>query len=142
MIKFYVAGKFEEKERTRRMIAELRKLGWHCAHDWTWGNEAPDEMELRDIAIWERNAASSCNVLVLLGHRNGRGSFVEAGCALGQAIPVLMVTDDAGRYTAPLYHPLVSVFQTDEKLVDALRTGKVDSIDDADAGDNWRGIDG
>lgn len=118
MKSFYVAGKFEDKERVRNMIAALRGLGWHCTFDWTKGPSEVGTDELRDIALWEVKAASECDVLVLLSHPNGKGSYFEAGCAVAMGKPVWMVPYKEGqRATALLYHPLVTFFDDDQALV-------------------------
>lgn len=111
MKSFYVAGKFEDKARVRRMIAELRAVGWHCTFDWTQGQTEVSDDELRDIAIWEVRAASECDVLILLSHPNGKGSYFEAGCAVAMGKSVWLVPHDpVSRATALLHHPLVIVF--------------------------------
>lgn len=117
-MKFYVAGKFEDKERVREMIAALRQLGWHCTFDWTYGPAVVSDRALRDIAIWETRAASECDVLVLLSHPSGKGSYFEAGCAVASGKEVWMVPYEEGRRaTALLYHPLVRYFDTDVAVV-------------------------
>jgi nucleoside 2-deoxyribosyltransferase len=98
-VKVYVAGKFQEKERVRRVQALVREYGHEITCDWTVEDDSLFDGEaLR--AYWRRCAQDdvagvrACDALILLPHARGKGLWVELGIALALNKRVIVVGFD------------------------------------------------
>jgi nucleoside 2-deoxyribosyltransferase len=86
-MKIYVAGKWEDWERVRRVQDALKERGHTITHDWT--REAVSEHP-REKAILDVRAASEADAVVAVLEQDlqYRGTYVEIGVALGKGVPV------------------------------------------------------
>ena len=108
MSRVYVAGKWEDREKVRRVQARLRALGDTITHDWTNSREIDREEALRDI-----EGVKQCDMLVavLSEEYNHRGTWVEIGAALALGRPVYIIGNGGPCiFTA---HPLVTHIEED-----------------------------
>ncbi len=107
-MKIYVAGKWEERNICKGVMAALEDSGCKITHDWT----ASDEKEnLAQSALDDINGVKNADVLVFIaieGHHY-RGSFVEMGAALALGKPVIVVGAATDVETCIfINHPLVT----------------------------------
>jgi hypothetical protein len=93
MIKAYVAGKFEEKDEARKLMADLGRLGVSITHDWTVFDINNDDKS--ECAIHDANGVLDADFLAVVAdkHLPYKGSYVEFGIALGRNIPVYVIGD-------------------------------------------------
>jgi hypothetical protein len=93
---FYVAAKFEEKERVRALMRELRKIGGRITFDWTacddTGIEGDERMLYRATsAMDDVGGVLRADAVILLWHPKLQGGLIEAGAAIGAGIPLVCV---------------------------------------------------
>lgn len=88
-MRIYVAGKWEERERVRTIMALLRTVGHTITHDWTRN----DERMSRESARGDLNGVVSAEAVVFLAEHDlpYKGSLVEVGIAIGRNIPVYVL---------------------------------------------------
>ena len=81
-MKFYVAGKFEDKSDVREVMDIIKKAGHFVTHDWTLREK--EGADLVKCAREDYNGIVNCQILVavLLKENNYRGLWVEIGIAL------------------------------------------------------------
>lgn len=94
-IKIYIAASISALDRAKAIAAELSELGHTVISSWHAGGLlAPTDAGLTQaqrekicrVAI---NEVLLADALLLLAHKDGRGSLVEAGVAMGAEIPVI-----------------------------------------------------
>jgi hypothetical protein len=89
-MKFYVASKWEDKTRTKKVLEQLKDHGHEIEADWTV-HERLDPFE-ENLEKAQQNiekdllAARNCDVFVLLSNQISRGSHAELGAALAENI--------------------------------------------------------
>jgi nucleoside 2-deoxyribosyltransferase len=95
-MRIYVASKFEEKDRTRKIIEVLRNMGHQITHDWT--HEIPyEEGDPRGPPYYRKCAEAdvagvqTADAIIVLSHQHGKGMFVEMGIAIARGIPIVAV---------------------------------------------------
>lgn len=108
----YIASGLENFEAAKQAIALFRANGWVVTYDWTThGKLTPKEHGypvMATTALAEINAVKAADVLVVL-MPGGRGTHTELGVALGNDIPVVMLTTKPIHDSAIFYHhPLVT----------------------------------
>lgn len=84
-MKFYVAGKWVDRERVRELYEWLIRHGHSITVDWT-NHERPDALDvLRHYAYNDIWGATRCDVLIALLDKPYafKGLWVEVGAALG-----------------------------------------------------------
>ena len=117
MIKFYVAGKWEERESVRGIQGALRELGHIITVDWTWHEEEepgfPSQYAVEDII-----GASSCDIYVGLFERNHnyKGALVEMGAALSQG-KIVCIIGNAIETCLFCHHPFVKAFKDTDSFL-------------------------
>jgi hypothetical protein len=84
-MKFYVAGKFEEAERVRRVVDALTDMGHEVTHDWTRVDQSRQTPEaFAEYALDDFTGALLAEVLIILAdHPDIYGALIEAGITLG-----------------------------------------------------------
>jgi hypothetical protein len=106
-MRVYVAGRFREYAKVRRMIDVLAEEGHVCTYDWTRTDEFDEHGEPRvdpgtggaelpadaqqKYAINDLMGAMECDVLVLLAMDPLYGALIETGVALAMAKQVIVI---------------------------------------------------
>lgn len=91
-MRVYVAGKWEEKERVREIMAQLMAAGHTITHDWT--TEVPgDEAHMRANALRDCNGVGLADVFVGIFEKDlaYKGAYVEMGIAIARDIPIYIL---------------------------------------------------
>ena len=91
-MKIYVATKWENRQRARIVMADLKDLGHTITWDWT--NDAGDGvMNQRKQAINDYNGVIDADAVVLILENDYpyEGTLVELGIALGAGKPVFIL---------------------------------------------------
>lgn len=70
-----------------------------------------------DAAIRESQGVMNADVLVVLSHESGVGMYVELGIAIGNGIPVRVVTNTKDSHTMFFHHPLVKRVESIEEII-------------------------
>jgi len=112
-MKFYIGGKWEEREGVRKLQNELRRLGHIITIDWTWHEEDdpgfPSQYAIEDIV-----GVTSCDAYVgrFVSKVNYRGALVEMGAALagGKRVFIIGHAIDSCLFAN---HPLVQRFDNE-----------------------------
>ena len=107
MIKFYIASSFANKEKVRVAAGSLKDRGYIQTFDWTANLRASSIDDLKSYGELERRAVLEADFLVVLLPA-GKGSHIEMGIAIGQGMPVYLVseTDELFNFdvTSTFYH--------------------------------------
>lgn len=95
-MKIYVAGKFEEAERVRRVHKLLRSRNFAITHDWTTEDASIYEGEAK--ATYKRQCAMNdylgvvnADAVLVINHALLYGGAAEMGMAIALHKPVLVV---------------------------------------------------
>ncbi len=123
-MKFYIAGKFEEKEVVLELYERVRALGHDVSYDWTTHVKVKPFAEhieqVREYAENELTAILDSDVFVYLTHERGTTLHMEFGAALakaqsGRSIQIFAVGEHNNR--SPWYfHPLVERVETVDEV--------------------------
>lgn len=86
-MKFYIAAKFEEKEKVKKINKILRNLGHTVTCDWTLHKPIKPYAENPELskayADEEIEGIKNCDVFIQLSRKEGgTGMFVELGAAI------------------------------------------------------------
>lgn len=107
MIKFYIASSFANKEKVRAAADSLKEYGYIQTFDWTANLRAASIDELKSYGELERRAVLESDFLVVLLPA-GKGSHIEMGIAIGQGLPVYLVSETEEFFdfdvTSTFYH--------------------------------------
>ena len=115
-MKFYVAGKYQERDKVRVVFDELRKQGHEITLDWTnheiYPNDAVDE-KLGQFADDDVEGVRQADAFIgcLLNNHVYKGLWVEMGVALALEKPVYLV-GSAGDSCIFSNHHLVKKFKS------------------------------
>lgn len=95
-MRFYVAGKFEEKEAVRAVQRGLIERKHQITHDWTGEDSSGlegDKLEayFRECAERDYEGVMDANAIVLLNHDRAFGAMVEFGIALSMGIDIHVI---------------------------------------------------
>ncbi len=84
--KFYIIGKFEDKERVRNLRMRLEELGYENSYDWTTHRPIKPYSENPELATEysenELKAISESDIIIYLSSREGTTSKLEMGGAM------------------------------------------------------------
>lgn len=88
-MKFYIAGKFENKETVLALYERVRAAGHEVSYDWTTHIKSKPYSEhverIRQYAENELNAILDSDVFIYLTHERGTTLHMEFGTALAKA---------------------------------------------------------
>ena len=92
-MKFYVAGKFEDKERIIRIMNSIRNQGHEITHDWTKYKHPEYVFEMRYRAEENVQGVKRADILimVLVDDLPYTGTFVEMGVAIADNKPIIII---------------------------------------------------
>lgn len=123
IMKFYIAGKFEEVDIIHELFDRVRQAGYEIAYDWTTHVKAKPYIEhidlIRGYAENELTAILASDVFIYLTHERGTTLHMEFGTALtkkklGGDIEIFVVGEHNDR--SPWYfNPLVTRVDTVEE---------------------------
>lgn len=121
-MKFYVGGKWSEKEFIRSLMDRLEQLGHTSTHDWT-KYEANPENKLADCAFKDIQGVQQADVVLAYFSDPKyayRGTFTELGAGLALGKRVVVITANVGPADPnPYYmtncffhHPIIERFDS------------------------------
>ena len=119
-MKFYVAGKWEDRERVSQIMRILEGMGNEITCDWT-DHKYEDEEYPHQYCADDVQGVKDADIYlgIFVAEYHYRGALVEMGIALGMGIPVWLLGDKADGCIFS-NHPSVTKFVTWTELVDAL----------------------
>jgi len=117
-MKFYIASYIGEREETREVQAELRRLGHEITVNWTAFPPVPVSErhersdEVADIAMRDLEGVQNADVFILLANvADGRAKYAELGAAIMSAVqngkPKVYVLGDEPAHSVFFFHPEV-----------------------------------
>ena len=95
MASFYIAGKWQERDRVKEVYRTLRSMGHKITCNWT-DHEEPKE----DILEWNRKYAfddilgvKKCDIFLMILEKdyNYKGAWVEMGMAIAYNKPIAII---------------------------------------------------
>jgi len=111
-VKFYIAGKFEERPSVKALQNELIKLGHEITKDWTLDEEdEPGYPVINAVEDVRGVKMAGAYVGLYINSHDYKGALVEMGVALGARIP-LYIIGHAVDSCIFINHPLVETFET------------------------------
>ncbi|MHA1170206.1 MAG: hypothetical protein ACTSRU_20455 [Candidatus Hodarchaeales archaeon] len=89
-MKFYIAGKFEEKEEIRKRMDIIESFGHKITHDWTHEKKDYDSKRSAKLAV---KGVLDCDFLVIIAEKElqYRGTYTELGLAIGSGKIVFII---------------------------------------------------
>ncbi|KKK84470.1 hypothetical protein LCGC14_2783020 [marine sediment metagenome] len=108
-MKFYVAGKWQDRENVKELQGWLIEHGHSITVDWAEHEYSEDTDFLRRWAILDIQGATECDVLIALLERphDYRGLWVEMGAAIAAGKKIWLV-GHAGDSCIFLHHPSIA----------------------------------
>ncbi len=97
MTKIYIAASITQLERAKSFAAELTSRGhaivssWHAGELLASSDVGLTQSQRWSIARTAMDEVMMCDALLLLSNKNGQGSLVEAGVAMGARKPVIAI---------------------------------------------------
>ncbi len=87
-MRIYVATKWEEKDRAREVMADLRHKGHTITYDWTRCEQFSAEQARNDVM-----GVMTADALVLIAEKPlaYKGAYVEFGIAVARNIPIYLI---------------------------------------------------
>lgn len=120
-MKFFISGKFEDKENIRKLQQAVKDLGHEITEDWTY-HEYSDKGYPVEYAKSDIEGVKNCDVYVgrFVADYNYKGAFVEMGVALGLGKTVYTI-GHAIDSCIFIHHPNVLCFEDDYGFVLGIR---------------------
>lgn len=115
-MKIYIAAKFQEKERVRKLFKLVKDKGHKITADWTLHKSISPYIEnqelSKDYAIEDINGVKDCDIFIQLSHpEGGIGVFIELGAAILSNIiygkPKIFIIGDHNSRSMFYFHPSV-----------------------------------
>ena len=124
-MKFYVAGKYCEKDIIRQVHTVLRKSGHDITLNWTDHDIYPEDSPAEKMSQFAKDdiegvLSADAFVGILLNDHPYKGLWVEMGTALGKGMPCYLV-GSAGDDCIFSNHYLVRKFNSLEDLYDYIK---------------------
>ena len=116
-MKFYVAGKWEERRLVKFLQAALIELGHEITKDWTVDEEFEPGYPIINVVEDVRGAKTAdAYVGIFKNTHNYKGALIEMGVSLGSRIPIYIIGHaiDSCIFTS---HPLVRQFDNEEQFI-------------------------
>ena len=122
-MKFYVAGKWQDRFLVEQVIDKLEELGHSITEDWTTHEFGPDGVigDLQEFAVADIEGVKIADALciLLLTERNYKGAWVEMGGALTLSKPVYVI-GSKGDSCIFMNHPLVIKLDSVEEFIERI----------------------
>jgi hypothetical protein len=134
-VKIYVAARFHEKERVKKLYTMLKECGHTITSDWTMCQLKQPFSEhsegARECAMHAITGVRDCEAFIFLTNPQiGAGSSAELGAALlshiSTGLPRIYVVGEYRDNNICFYHPAVSFKDTVEDV--AAELGQVDDL--------------
>ncbi len=120
-MKFYVAGKFQDRKNIRKLMDKIQDLGHAITYDWTIDEENAAGYPVLNT-INDTRGVQICDAYVgrFIKKNRYRGALVELGIALGlgKRIYIIGHEADACIFTN---HPSVQKFETELEFLSYVR---------------------
>jgi len=108
-VRFFIAGRWSDRNRVRELIYAARERGHEVTHDWTI-KDVPDKsfVELQECALNDLDGVRRCDAFVFLADQEFqfRGAYTELGAAIALGKPVFIIGSCADK-NIYVHHPLV-----------------------------------
>lgn len=119
----YVAAKFEERERVKKIYSLLTEAGHKITHDWTNEKESDDP---RLLAEQDVTGVVTCDTFVFLPppkDLHGRGCWVELGIAIALDKTIYVLGEQLDDRSRCIFLRLETVrfVHDEERLITALK---------------------
>ncbi len=134
--KFYIIGKFEDKERVRILSAKLEGLGYENSYDWTTHKPIKPYSENPELATEysenELKAISESDIIICLTSKDGTTSKLEMGGAMllkfTQGKPLLIYAVGESNSASPWYmNKIVKRVGSEDEVISDLALRKSNS---------------
>ena len=128
-MKFYVAGKWQERLDVQTLQHALIELGHEISLDWTYHTEADEGFPL-SYSVEDIEGVRKCDVYVgrFLNNHNYKGALVEMGAALAlnKIVCIIGRAIDSCLFA---HHPFVMQFETQQDFLDLVGTDDIMKMD-------------
>ncbi len=120
-MKFYVAGKFQDRKNVRKLMDKIEGLGHTITYDWT-----PDEVNAEGYPIMntinDTRGVQLCDGYVgrFVEENHYRGALVELGIALGLGKRIYII-GHAEDNCIFINHPSIQKFETELECLSYIR---------------------
>lgn len=119
-MKIYVAGKWQDKEYIKQLMAQLRRMGHGITVDWTSHKYATPEVHA-SYAVDDIRGVKEADACIFIFERDYhyRGALVELGAALALDKVIYVV----GHYEDDcifILHPIVKRFDCADDIITSL----------------------
>jgi len=120
-MKFYVAGKWQDRKLVQQVQKELLARGNELTVDWTNHVNPKNDSVLQEWALRDIEGAALCDTYigVFINDHNYTGALVEMGVALGMGNRVWVI-GNAVNSCIFIHHPLVTKFPDVETMLKIL----------------------
>ena len=118
-MKFYVAGKWQDRRSIQRLQQALTVGGHEITVDWTGHVNPKSQSVLQEWAIRDVEGVLDCDTYIGIFTNGSNGALVELGVALGLGKRVWII-GNAIDTCIFLSHPLVTKFLSTEAMLKVL----------------------
>ncbi|KKN74989.1 hypothetical protein LCGC14_0384910 [marine sediment metagenome] len=120
-MKFYVAGKWEDRKNCRKLMDKIQDLGHAISYDWTTGEETDEGYPIVN-AINDTRGVQVSDVYVgrFIDKNNYKGALVELGIALGLNKRIFII-GHAIDSCIFCHHPSVRRFENESEFLSYVR---------------------
>ncbi len=120
-MKFYIAGKWQDRKNCRKLMRELQCLGHSITYDWTDDEENAEGYPVQNT-INDTVGVQICDAYVgrFIEENHYRGALVELGIALGLTKKIYIIghSEDDCIFTN---HPSVQKFEDEGEFLSYVR---------------------
>ena len=120
-MKFFVSGKFEDRQNVSKLMDKIQGLGHAITYDWTIDEEVDEGYPVLNT-INDLKGVQICDTLAcrFIEENNYRGSLVELGIALGLHKRICVIGHGADKCIF-VNHPNVQRFETEYEFLSYVR---------------------
>jgi len=120
-VKFFVSGKFEDRENVRKLMDKIQGLRHAITYDWTIDEEADEGYPVINT-INDLRGVQMCDILAcrFIEENNYRGSLTELGIALGLNKRICVIGHGADKCIF-VNHPSMQRFENEYEFLSYVR---------------------
>ncbi len=117
-MKFYVAGKFQDRKNVRKLMDKIQDLGHAITYDWTIDEENAEGYPILNT-LNDTRGVQICDTYVgrFIKKNRYRGALVEFGIALGLGKRICIIGHEADECIFT-NHPSVQHFDNEQDFLD------------------------
>lgn len=123
-MKFYIAGRFPQKDKVREVQDRVREKGHEITADWTSHDDIKDFFQQKrlseEYALEDVEGVRECEVFVLIGNEEGRGSHLELGVALASNTEKIYVIGQQRDEFLFYFHPEVERRESIDEVLEEI----------------------